>query len=70
MSDPFRKQYRQISDVCASTILSLKSDAYHMWQTLDAACGYEDENKADSRCLALAKTKLEEAVMWATKGLT
>lgn len=25
---------------------------------------------ADARCMALAKTKLEESVMWATKAIT
>lgn len=29
-----------------------------------------DDHASDPRCMAIARTKLEEAVMWAVKGVT
>ena len=59
---PFRKRYRQ---------LSADEVALHD-KIKDAAAALFDiyEQAKPSRELSLGKTKLEESVMWAVKGLT
>lgn len=62
MSNVFRKTYRQLSLEEQRRIEAIKNCAEMLHEKLEQA--------GDSRCMALAKTKLEEAVMWAVKGLT
>jgi hypothetical protein len=62
MSDTFRVAYRELSGVEKDLIRAIKSKAID----LDALI----EGVADPRYRALAKTSLEQAVMWAVKGVT
>lgn len=59
---PFRKRYRQ---------LSVSEVALHD-KIKDAATALHDlyEQVRPSREVSIGKTKLEESVMWAVKGLT
>lgn len=62
----FRKEYRELSDVEKGHVASVKGKAAELYDLLVI----EGESKADPRAMAVARTKLEEAVMWATKSLT
>lgn len=61
--DTFRRQYRPLSDMEKADMDEIKSEAQVL---LDRIKG----DVPDERCRALAITKLEECVMWATKGIT
>jgi len=62
MNNPFRTTYRQLSDDEKALINSLKDAAEDLLELL--------EKVDDPRYRALAKTALEESVMWGTKGIT
>ena len=62
MSDVMRQTYRQLSAEASAAILDVKQDAAALYAKL--------EDFGSSRELSLAKTKLEEVVMWATKHLS
>ena len=64
---PFRPVYRQLQAEESDAVASIKDKAADMWDALNAASTLPNIN---ARCLALARTKLEEAVMWATKAIT
>jgi hypothetical protein len=63
MSDAMRQQYRPLSDVEKLRLSEFKALAAELYDVIGTFPG-------DQRSFALAKTKVEEAVMWATKGLT
>lgn len=69
MADPFRKQYRELTNdeiVQVQRIKDTAADLYVLFETDPAvATGAEK-----ARALALAKTNLEQAVMWAVKAVT
>lgn len=61
-NDPFRKEYRPLLDHEKEQLAKMKDTAQFL---------YDDfEELGPSREIALAQTKLEEAVMWATKHIT
>lgn len=62
MSNRFRPQYRSLSLDEIAAMTDLKEEAEHLARTI--------EKLPLSRERATALTKLEEAVMWAVKGLT
>lgn len=62
MNDPMRKQYKELTDGDKAAILNVKSKGEDFLNYLN---GFEG-----SREFSIAKTKIEEAVMWAVKGLT
>jgi hypothetical protein len=65
MSDPFRTQYRELSEGEKQTLASLKEKASELYDI------FEQVNTPHiGREIAVAKTKLEESVMWAVKGIT
>ena len=64
MTDVFRKEYRQLDEVTKSRIEQIKNDAQKLWDSFDWAIN------EDKRMMALAKTNLEQAVMWAIKAIT
>ena len=65
MQDPFRSVYRQLTDDQNQLIRDAKDQAYELMEIIEKA-----EKKYDIRSVRLAKTKLEEAVMWLTKGIS
>ncbi|MBV6446339.1 MAG: hypothetical protein IFNCLDLE_02632 [Ignavibacteriaceae bacterium] len=65
MADTFRKEYKELSEGQKLWMNKIKETA----EILESM--YNDINTPDmGREIALAKTKLEESVMWAVKGLT
>lgn len=62
----FRKEYRELSPEEVAQVRNMKDKAAELYGLLVV----EGESKADPRAMAVARTKLEEAVMWATKALT
>jgi len=65
----FRKAYRPLSDSEKATLDLLKDQAQALHDTISAQpveMGPSDK----ARCLSLAKTKLEESVMWAVKAVS
>ncbi len=65
MSDVFRKEYKQLSDEQKSLINNIKAQAQSLHASFED-CMFEH----DKRMMALAKTNLEQAVMWAIKAIT
>lgn len=67
MSDVFRKQYKALSEEQKNTILSLKSKAEELLNQFELI----GVNKSiDPRPVALAKTYLEQSIMWIVKAAT
>jgi len=66
-----RHKYRVLSDVEKDQMQSLKDEGLAFVHTLHRIGG-TDENgeRQGSRELAIAQTKIEEAVMWAVKHVT
>lgn len=58
----FRKEYRQLSDTEKAHLESLKDKAQELYDLI--------ESVEDSREKSLAKTHLEESIMWAVKKIT
>lgn len=67
MTDTFRKEYKELSELTKQQIHGIKCNAEILLQTFDLA---SEGNECDKRCMALAKTKLEESIMWACKAIT
>lgn len=62
MADIFRKEYTELTDSKKRLVTDLKTEAERLLNMI--------EDVQDPRMKALAKTKLEECVMWAVKGVT
>ena len=62
MSDVFHSVYRELSVEEKQLMAKIKESAEELYTLFDEL--------AQGRETALAKTKLEESVMWAVKGLT
>lgn len=66
MSDVFRKEYKPLTDEQKDAMGRIKDKAEELMAS------FEDIQSvlADGRQMALAKTNLEQSVMWAIKSLT
>ncbi len=64
----FRKEYRPLSDQEKVLVDQIKDKAEELAQLLDRAGDRHETGR--SRYLSLARTALEEAVMWAVKDVT
>jgi hypothetical protein len=62
--DTVRSTYRELNDLEKCDILFIKEAGQKFLNTLDLVC------VTGTREGSLAKTKIEEAVMWAVKGIT
>lgn len=62
--DDVHSSYRELSERDKATIQLVKSHGQAFINALGSV------SIIDGRCAALAKTKIEEAVMWAVKGIT
>lgn len=69
MADVFRQDYTPITEEQKAQVLAVKVKAQELHDLISAAVT-EGERSDRSRCIAIAKTTLEESVMWAVKGLT
>lgn len=64
MSDTFVRAYTPLNDVQKRDMDYVKAKAEDLLNAVQSA------SYADPRMTALAKTNLEQAVMWAVKGIT
>ena len=62
VNNVMRHEYRVLSDAEKETMQAIKDKGLELHALLEAACA--------SRELSIAKTKVEEAVMWAVKHIT
>ena len=72
MSSPFRKEYRKLFPSEAARVEAIKTKAeelHELLQTFPREGGILVPD-VGAREFALARTKLEECVMWATKACT
>lgn len=67
MSDTFRKEYKPLSPEAKDDMFAFKERAESLLAEFDAA---SKRDETDKRMMALAKTNLEQAVMWAVKAIT
>ena len=67
MADVFRPEYRELSAEEKDQINGIKEKALELYN-LFTVPATQDPTKG--RYIALAKTSLEESIMWATKALT
>lgn len=65
MADTFRKVYTELTEYQKGAVIEVKERAEAIEIYLDAV-----HTPKNGREIALAKTKLEEAIMWAVKGIT
>jgi hypothetical protein len=63
VNNTMRHKYRVLSDAEKETMVWIKDQGLTMMDYIDA-------NVPKGREASLAKTKMEECVMWAVKGLT
>lgn len=68
MTDTFRKEYRPLSDQQKELMELIKDRAESLLFAFNQHTEFEVQ--ADARAMALAKTNLEQAVMWAVKAIT
>lgn len=66
-ADIFRKEYKPISDETKSFIKNIKEKAEELLYSFEDA---GMNSSIDTRAMALAKTNLEQSVMWAIKAIT
>ena len=68
MTDTFRKDYTPLSELQKANVANVKHEAEQLLNAM--SCIMPDERSERSRCMAIARTNLEQAVMWAVKGIT
>jgi hypothetical protein len=61
VTNPYRKEYRKLEPVEVQYLDEIKDKAYELFKLIDLKSNRE---------ASVAKTKLEECVMWAVKGAT
>jgi hypothetical protein len=67
MTDTFRKEYKELTQLQKDDMFIIKEKAQILLEYLIAI---EMNSSIDFRCMALARTNLEQAVMWAIKAIT
>ena len=68
--DTFRKEYTSLTDEQKALVDEIKTKAEELEAVLNKATPLPGVNAIVGRCMATAKTNLEQAVMWAVKGAT
>jgi len=61
-TDTFRKAYRELTEPEKVLVADIKASAGELYDLIEMAPAGREQS--------IAKTKLEEAVMWAVKGIT
>lgn len=67
--DVFRKDYGTLTDKQKDAVLDLKTVAQGLLTVMNVSVPSEERSER-SRCMAIARTNLEQAIMWAVKGVT
>lgn len=83
MGNTMRSEYRALTPAEVHAVKAIKADAEQLLFKMEGAFAASQEHvdlglassesftvAMDPRCAALAKTNLEQAVMWATKAIT
>lgn len=69
MSDAFRKEYKPLTEDQKAQMQAIKDQAEQLEGLLNGVLD-PNERSERARCIAVAKTQLETAIMWAIKGVT
>ncbi len=69
-NNTFRTTYRELTPYYQSQIDGLKESAQALWDLMAQAELDNGHRPGASRHLSLARTRLEESIMWAVKGMT
>lgn len=69
MTDIFRKEYTPLTDEQKEQVAKLKEYGEEVLVTMNSFVP-TDERSERSRCMAIARTNLETAVMYAVKAVT
>lgn len=69
MPDTFRKEYTPLTDEQKAQMGAIKDKAQELLDLFNAAVPPGEQSER-SRCMALGRTNLEQAIMWAVKGVT
>ena len=64
----FRSAYRELSDEEKEKMEIIKNKAQELYDLIESVV--EQNPSEQARFISLAKTKLEESIMWAVKGIT
>lgn len=67
--DTFRKEYTPLEDEQKQQMVAIKDKAQELLDLFNQAVPTEERSER-SRCMAVARTNLEQTVMWAVKGIT
>lgn len=70
MTDTFRKEYKPLTEEQKTQMDLIKTKAEELLSLLDQNTPLPGVNGVAGRCMSIAKTELETAVMWAVKGVT
>jgi hypothetical protein len=68
MENVFRQKYKALDDSTKSWMISFKEQAQTLYDNFDSCISAMPDS--DRRMMALAKTNLEQAIMWAIKSIT
>ncbi len=63
--DTFRKSYNPLDKMQQALIADIKDAASELFEQFNRT-----DNEYDARCAHISKSRLEEAVMWAVKGVS
>lgn len=69
MSDTFRKEYKPLTKEQVTQMTDVKAVAEDLLDIMNQIAPSEERSER-SRCMAIARTNLETAIMWAVKGVT
>lgn len=77
MTDIFRKEYKQIDKKTEEMLFLIKSEAERLLSLFERCEEDSNESQYDvskskicNRYMVLAKTNLEQSIMWAVKSIT
>lgn len=69
MSDVFRKEYKPLSEKQKTQMADIKTEAENLLAQMDFAVDIGERSER-GRCMNVARTHLETAIMWAVKAVT
>lgn len=67
--DTFRKEYKPLSEEQKNQMEVIKLTAENVLKAFNDSVTAEERSER-SRCMAIARTNLEQAIMWAVKAIT
>lgn len=68
-NDTFRKELKPMSEEQKTQMLDVKLAAENLLDLINQVAPAEERSER-SRCLQIARTNLEQTIMWAVKGIT